>query len=328
MPVNIPKSVRLTVGAKESQLEFSRRVLMDAARQIGLPMLEQLQYADFFYPLCGEASSKYRIQWWKGSDPSPLDADLTMFDAEWKTLGNKSFTLSLSQLQQDELKRRYDYFLGRGGKPFSPEPPLILHTASDEMTYVSPCTIHQLLNSNFTSAIECRAAALRKLIDEIGARADLYPSESKKLYMVLGGAYGTAKTGVVVGAWVGTTVGGVLAPVGGAVGGLVGAGVGAASSAFAAESLEAAVEGRPVKNFLQRTVECSRFSQLEAQSSRQPTENSMSAALPQIYVVTKQFGIFALYPFTLKRGPTLIGDYVIEEHGANPTDLVKTSFGK
>ncbi len=54
----------------------------------------------------------------------------------------------------------------------------------------------------------------------------------------------------------------------------------------------------------------------------------MSAGIQQIYVVTKQFGIFALYPFTLKRGPTLLGDYVFEEHGANPTDPVKTNFGK
>ena len=140
MPVNIPKSITLTVGANESQLQFARRALMEAARRIGLPMLEQMRFADFFYPLCGEASAKYRIRWWKQSDPSPLDGDLTMFDAEWKALGNKSFTLSLSQLQQDELKRRYDYFLARGGKPFSPEPPLILHDAADEMRYVSPCT--------------------------------------------------------------------------------------------------------------------------------------------------------------------------------------------
>lgn len=329
MPVNIPKSIKLAVGVKESQLEFSRRVLMEAAHQIGLPMLEQLHYADFFYPLCGEASAKYRIQWWKASDPSPLDNDLTMFDAEWKALANKSFTLSLSKLQQEELQRRYGYFLARGGKPFSPEPPLLIHDAADEMRYVSPCTAQELLNSQFKSAIECRASALRKLIDEIGARADLYPSDSTKLWLILSSAYGTAKTGAVVGAWIaGAPSMAVLAPVGGAVGGLVGAGVGATTGALVAESREAAVEGRPVKNFLQRTVECSRFAKVESYAKRESTGTAMSAGIQQIYVVTKQYGIFALYPFTLKRGPTLLGDYIIEEHGANPTDPIKTSFSK
>lgn len=196
------------------------------------------------------------------------------------------------------------------------------------MTYVSPCTIQQLLNSKFKTAIECRADALHKLTSEIGARADLYPSNSEKALKILGTAYSGAKTGAVVGAWISGAPGIVLAPVGGAVGGAVGAAGGAAVGVYLAESTEYDVEARPVKNFLQRTVECSKFAKLESQAKRQPTETSMSAGIQQIYVVTKQFGIFALYPFTLKRGPTLLGDYILEEHGANPTDVVKTSFSK
>jgi hypothetical protein len=328
MPVNIPKSITLTVGANESQLEFTRRALMEAAQLIGLPLLEQVYFADFFYPLCGEKSANYRINWWKQSDPSPLDNDLTMHDTEWKQLCNKTFTLAITPETRDELQRRYDYFLARGGKLFSPGSPFLLHTAVDEMTYVSPCTAQQLLNSKFKSAIECRADALRRLIDEIGARADLYPSNSEKALKILGTAWTGAKFGVKGGAVVGTVVGGVLAPVGGAVGGAVGAAGGAAVGVYLAESREYDVEARPVKNFLQRTVECAKFAKLETQTKSQPSQASMGAGIQQIFMVTKQFGIFALYPFTLKRGPTLLGDYVIEEHGANPTDPIKTSFGK
>lgn len=330
MPITIPDKIKLTVAVNESQLQFTRRVLMEAARLIGLPMLEQLRFADFFHPLCGEAAAKHRIQWWKASDPSPLDNDLTMHDAEWKTLANKDFTLSIKPEVREELQRRYDYFLARGGKPFSPELPLLLHDAADEMRYVSPCTAQELLNSQFKSAIECRADALRKLIDEIGARADLYPSDSKKALKILGTAYSGAKGGAVVGAWIaGAPSMAILAPVGGAVGGAVGAAGGAAFGVYLAESTEYNVEARPVKNFLQRTVECKKFAKVESYAKREAaTGTSMSAGIQQIMVVTKQFGIFALYPFTLKRGPTLLGDYIIEEHGANPTDPVKRSFGK
>ena len=232
----------------------------------------------------------------------------------------------LTDEQRTELARRRDYYIARGGRLFSVESPLLIYTAADE--YISPCTAQQLLNSNFKSAIECRADALRKLIDEIGARADLYPSDSKKLYIVLSTAASFGRTGAWVGGGVGTIVGGVLAPVGAVVGGAAGGAVGATAGIFVAESLEAAVEGRPVKYFLQRTVECNKFTKLEAQAKREPTGTSMSAGIQQIMVVTKQYGIFALYPFTIKRGPTLLGDYVIEEHGANPTDTVKTSFSK
>ena len=44
-----PKSIALTVGVKESQLQFTRRVLMEAARRIGLPLLEQV-YCFAFNP--------------------------------------------------------------------------------------------------------------------------------------------------------------------------------------------------------------------------------------------------------------------------------------
>ena len=166
------------------------------------------------------------------------------------------------------------------------------------------------------------------MIDEIGARADLYTSDFSKLYTVLDKTYKFAGTGAAGGAAVGAIVGGVLAPVGGAVGGLAGTGVGVTYGIYAAESQDYDIEARPVKNFLQRTVECSKFAKVESYAKRELMGTSMSAGIQQIFVVTRQFGIFALYPFTLKRGPTLLGDYVIEEHGANPTDPVKRSFGK
>jgi hypothetical protein len=328
MSDNIPKKITLTVGINESQLQFTRRVLMEAAHRIGLPLLEQAYFADFFYPLCGKNSANYRINWWAGSDPSPLDNDLTMHEAEWKTLQNKDFTLSITKEQHDELARRRDYYISRGGRLFSSELPRIGNTVADEMTYISPCTAQELLNSNFKTSIDCRADALRKLIDEIGARADLYMSEFSKVWTVLTRAVSMGGTGAGAGAVVGMSVGGVLAPAGAVLGGVVGVAVGASVGIYLAESNDAKVEARPVKNFLQRTVECSKFAKIEAQSKRELNGNAMGAGIQQILVVTKQFGIFALYPFTLKRGPTLLGDYVIEEHGANPTELVKERFGR
>lgn len=168
---------------------------------------------------------------------------------------------------------------------------------------------------------------MRKLASEIGARSDLYPRDYEKLYTVLGTASTGAKGGAWVGGGVGTVVGGVLAPVGAMVGSMVGGAGGASVSIFLAESKEAAVEARPVKNFLIRIVECGKLANIEP-SAKPSLETSMGAVIPQIFVVTKQFSIFALYPFTLKRGPTVLGDYVIEEHGINPTELIKTSYGE
>lgn len=325
MPDNIPRDFSLTVGNKETYIDFMRRAMMDVARRVGLPLLEQVYFADYFYPLCG--TPRANLQWKKGFDPSPNDS-LNVKAEEFVSLRGKTLSVPLTAEQRTELERRRDYYTARGGKLFSIESPLVAHTAADE--YVSPCTAQELVGSQFKSAIECRASALRKLIEEIGARADLYPSDSKKALKILGTAYSGAKGGAVVGAWIaGAPSMAILAPVGGAVGGAVGAAGGAAVGVYLAESTEYNVEARPVKNFLQRTVECKKLAKVESYAKREAaTGTSMSAGIQQIMVVTKQFGIFALYPFTLKRGPTLAGDYIIEEHGANPTDPVKRSFGK
>ena len=72
MPDNIPKTITLTVGDKEILIDFMRRVMMNAAQRIGLPLLEQVYFADYFYPLCG--TPRASLQWKTGSDPSPNDS--------------------------------------------------------------------------------------------------------------------------------------------------------------------------------------------------------------------------------------------------------------
>ena len=296
--------------------------MMDAARQVGLPMLEQVYFADYFYPLCGTPRSS--LQWRDGFDPSPKDSH-DVKPEEFVQFRGTSHTVEITYPQHLELVRRRDYYLARGGKLFSLELAAIEHNIADE--YNSPCTAQELLHSNFKTALECRADALRKLADEIGARADLYVSDFTKLWMVLSRAVSMGGSGAGVGTVVGGSIGGVLAPAGAVIGGAVGAAGGATVGIYLAESIDAKVEGRPVKNFLQRTVECSKLAKLEVHSKRE-AETPTSANINQIMVVTKQYGIFALYPFTLKRGPTLLGDYVIEEHGANPTEYVRERFGR
>jgi RHS repeat-associated protein len=165
------------------------------------------------------------------------------------------------------------------------------------------------------TADECRADALRKLADELGARSDLYPSTGGKLFSILsGGRAGAAAGGYVLGP-------------GGAV---LGAGIGATVGAAISDVREQAVERRPVANFNKRAKACDKIAKREARERQEASKNgpfvSGSTRPPQMFVVTRQFGVFALYPYTLVRGPTLVGDFIREEHGANPTDPVTTSF--
>lgn len=313
MPKRIPSEIKLTVGSKESRIEFLRRVLMEAARQVGLPLREQIMFAEVYYSLCG--TPKYYLAWTKG-DPSPGDTS-AIKDTEFDKVRGKAYTIPLVEEQRIELARRRDYFRNRGGKLFSAFEAPIIHQPGDENAeFIAPCVPLQLQN-NFKTSIECRADALRKLGAEIGARAEFYPTESRKLFLMLSTAGSMAKGGAAVT----TIVGGPLAA---PIGTIAGAGLGVGISVFTWSKGDAKVEAPPVKNFLQRIVECSKMARIEAQARARATQNSMSAStsLPQMFVVTKQFGIFALYPFTIKRGPTLLGDYVIEEHGANPTDPI------
>lgn len=161
------------------------------------------------------------------------------------------------------------------------------------------------------TADECRAQALNSLASTLAARADVYPSDAEKLFAILG------PTGT------GARVGGA---VGGLPGALLGAGVGANVGVFISDSREAKVEAKPVRDFYKQAKKCDKLARAEDAAARR-NGPSMGARLPQMFVVTRQFGTFALYPYTIRSGPTSLGDYIYEDHGANPTSPVRIRFG-
>jgi hypothetical protein len=136
-----------------------------------------------------------------------------------------------------------------------------------------------------------------------------------------------ASSGAKAGAVFGTFMGG---PVGTIPGTISGTGIGAVVGVFRSSYKEASVEAIPVKSFLQRTVECNRLAQVESQIRARETEPGMSAStfLPQIFVITKMFGVFALYPYTVEIEKSLLRDPIIQEHGANPTDPITVTKKK
>jgi len=159
---------------------------------------------------------------------------------------------------------------------------------------------------------ECRAAALNSLANELNARSELYLSSSKQLFsLVMGGRGGAAAGGALLG------------PGGAVLGGMIGVAVaGMGNNAY-----DANIENGPVNRFKQAAKKCDKM----ARQEKAAAANSgpfMEAGLPQQFVVTRQFGTFSLYSYTLKRGPTSLGDYLFEEHGPNPTDHPKTWFGR
>lgn len=104
----IPKEVVLRVNENESQYFFARRALMHAAFVMKMSLLEQLDFADQFYPLNKNLKeiSEFKIQWLQG-DPSN-DKDKNVKDAEFDKIRGKTFTLTLSPKQYEALKRKVE----------------------------------------------------------------------------------------------------------------------------------------------------------------------------------------------------------------------------
>jgi hypothetical protein len=154
---------------------------------------------------------------------------------------------------------------------------------------------------------ECRAAALQKLADGIKARSDYYPSDAKELYNVISKG--------VSGAGIG---GGVAGPAG-AIGGFAG---GAFVAATQNGYNTAKVEAPAVAQFRSDDKECQKIAKAEARE--RGNNNAMSAALPQMFVVTKMYGVFALYGYSITK-PTLI-DLVTEDYGPDPGPPVNIRY--
>jgi hypothetical protein len=117
MPNEIPDKVSLEVRRGESQVDFARRLFVEAARLAGLPLQEQVLFALSMIQ-SGEQlfvgkDQKLRLQWAK--DPSPKDKDPLVSDKEWKEKQGKWHTHILFDSNKQELKRRQVYYVLEGG---------------------------------------------------------------------------------------------------------------------------------------------------------------------------------------------------------------------
>ena len=158
------------------------------------------------------------------------------------------------------------------------------------------------------TADECRAAALTKLGDSIKARSDLYPSDAKQLYNVISKAISGASGGAAF-----------AGPVG-AIGGFAGgAFVGVVQNGYNTASIEAPA----VAQFYKDAKVCDRIAKQEA--AERGNNNAMGPAGPtQMFVVTRMYGVFALYGYTVTK-PTLI-DYVTTQYGPNPGPPISITY--
>jgi RHS repeat-associated protein len=162
------------------------------------------------------------------------------------------------------------------------------------------------------TADECRNNALNKLAEELNARKELYQGDlSKAASLVLGG-----RSGAMAGA-------GLLGPGGAIIGGAIGVAV----AGMGNDAYDANLESGPVNRFNQAAKKCDKIKKSE-QAAANRNGPSMQASLPQQFVVTRQFGTFALRSYIVVRGPTSLGDLLYEHHGPNPTDPVTNTFGK
>lgn len=128
MQYEIPNKVSLVIGLNDTQLAFVRKALMEAARIAGLPLLEQVDYANFSLRLpinqkeaekrldvrMQEKPPEFRLLW-KGKDPSPKDGTTEIQDWEFNRRRGKLFNFNLNEVEREELKRRQIYYQLNGG---------------------------------------------------------------------------------------------------------------------------------------------------------------------------------------------------------------------
>ncbi len=133
MQYDVPDSVSLPIGINDTQLAFTRRALMEAARIAGLPLLEQVDFADFILRLPinqqdrnklldvreqaknTERTPQFRLLWNSKKDPSPKDGTFEIQDWEFNKRRGKQFGFSLNDFEKQELKRRQVYYQLNGG---------------------------------------------------------------------------------------------------------------------------------------------------------------------------------------------------------------------
>jgi len=169
---------------------------------------------------------------------------------------------------------------------------------------------------------ECRKKALEELAQELGAREEIFSSNSMKLI----GMLLTTRAGAMAGASAGSAI---LPGPGTVAGGIVGGAGGFSVGAFINDARETQIEKGPVGRFYKKDKECKKLARQEANQARRSGQGaSMSAVPAQMFVITRQFGTFAMYPYTIKSGPTLLGDYVFTTFGPNGNDRVTSRVGR
>jgi hypothetical protein len=123
MSYEIPSVVTLVVSQNDTQIGFINRIYKEAARIAGLPLQEQIDFANFMLklPLSQEELDKlfdvkkedklfhYRIVWNK--DPTPKDKTAEIQDSEFNKLRGKWFSITLNSNIKNELARRQVYYV-------------------------------------------------------------------------------------------------------------------------------------------------------------------------------------------------------------------------
>lgn len=160
MQYEVPNNVALPIGVNDTQLGFYRKILMEAARLAGLPLLEQADYAMFILRLpinskeveklldrrIQEKPPEFRILW-NGKDPSPGDKTLEIQDWEFNKRRGKNFSIALNNFEKEELTRRQIYYQLNGGTLGS-----MREAAAGDTIIVDLNLIYQKENYNATTA--------------------------------------------------------------------------------------------------------------------------------------------------------------------------------
>jgi hypothetical protein len=107
MQYEIPTVVTLMVIPFETAQSFMRRAMMRSAYEAGLPLLEQVYYANHLISL------GWLFQW-KVGDPTPQD-NINIKDAEITSRANGAMNYWLSEAEKEELKNRQANFVLNGG---------------------------------------------------------------------------------------------------------------------------------------------------------------------------------------------------------------------
>lgn len=126
MLYEVPDIVSLQVGVNDTQLGFFFKLLMKAAKESGLPLSEQIDFANSILKLPRDPEeriklfdktkqdepSDYRLMW-AISDPTPVDGTRTIQDTEFKGGANLSYTLTPAE--KADLHTRQLYYQMNGG---------------------------------------------------------------------------------------------------------------------------------------------------------------------------------------------------------------------